>query len=60
MQPARADAVGAALVFLHLLKGKADRRPEFFLAQPEHVAAQADPGADLHVDRVRFVRFLAT
>ena len=55
MQPARADAVGAALVFLHLLKGQADRLAELLLAQPEHVAAQPDPGTDLHVDRVRFV-----
>src|SRR5229473_4911806 len=60
MQPARADAVGAPLVYLHLLEGKADRRAELLLAQPEHVAAQPNARTDLHVDRVGFVRFLAT
>src|SRR6266496_3033902 len=46
MQPACADAVGAALIFLHLLESKADRRAELLLAQPEHVAAQPDAGTD--------------
>src|SRR5579864_1727234 len=59
MQPAGADAIGAALVFLHLLEGQADRRAKLFLAEPKHIAAQANPGSDLYVDRVGFVRFLA-
>src|SRR6202789_2531330 len=32
VEPAGADAVGAALVFLHLLKGEADRLAELLLA----------------------------
>jgi hypothetical protein len=40
---------------LHLLIGQADRLTELFLAQPEHVAAQPNAGADLYVDRVRFI-----
>src|SRR5260221_293189 len=35
MQPAGADTVGAALVFLHLLKGQTDGRAELFLREPE-------------------------
>ena len=55
VQSARADAGGAPLVFLHLLIGQADRLTELFLAQPEHVAAQPNAGADLYLDRVRFI-----
>src|SRR5713101_7486776 len=57
MQPARADAVGAILIFLHLLEAETDRRAELPLAQPEHVAAQPDPGTDVHVNRLHFTRF---
>src|SRR5260370_30629794 len=54
IEPAGADAVGAAFVFLHLLKGQADRLAELLLREAEHVAAQPNPGPDLDVDRVRF------
>ena len=52
MQAAGADSVGTALVFLDLLKGQPDRLAKLFLAPAEHVAAQPDPGTDLHVDGV--------
>jgi hypothetical protein len=55
MQPAGADAVRAALVFLHLLEGQTKRLAELLLRQTEHVAAQPNPGADPDVDRVGFV-----
>ena len=47
LQPARADAVGAFLVFLHLLKGDAERVPELGLAHAEHHAAHAHAAADV-------------
>ena len=52
IQSARADAVGGALLFLHLLKGDAERGRELLLADPQHGAAQPEPGADMDVDRV--------
>ena len=57
VQPAGADAIGAALVFLHLLKGQADRLAELFLAQAQHVAPQPHARADMDIDRVGSVRF---
>jgi hypothetical protein len=35
IEPAQTDAVGAALVFLDLLEGEPDGRPELLLAHPE-------------------------
>ena len=53
LQPARADAIGALLVFLHLLKCKPERIAELLLAHAEHHAAHAHAAADVLVDRVR-------
>src|SRR5579862_8353202 len=53
LQPAGADAVGAFLVFLDLLKGQAERVAEFFLAHREHHPAHAHAAADMFVDRIR-------
>src|SRR5580693_1071183 len=60
MQPAGADPIGAALVFLDLLKGQSDRLPKLFLAEAEHVSAEPHAGADMDIDRVRLVAFSAT
>src|SRR5271165_44361 len=60
MQAAGSDAIGAALVFLDLLKGQANRLSELFLAQAEHVATQSHARADMNVDRVRLVTLPAT
>ena len=59
-EAAGSDAVGASLIFLDLLKGQADRPPELFLAQAEHVAAQPHAGTDVDIDRARLVALLAT
>src|SRR5229473_1149455 len=59
IQPAGADAVGGALVFLHLLKGEPQRGGELLLAHPLHGAAQPDARADMDVDRVRLVGLAA-
>jgi hypothetical protein len=60
MQPAGADPIGASLVFLDLLKGQSDRSSKLFLAQPEHISAESNAGADMDIDRVRLVAFPAT
>src|SRR5229473_3045917 len=52
--------VGFERLDRRLGKAARDRRAELLLAQPEHVAAQPNARTDLHVDRVGFVRFLAT
>src|SRR6476661_4588774 len=51
-QAARADAVGAALVLLDLLKGQADGRAELFLAHAEKGAALAHPRANMDINRM--------
>src|SRR5579884_2518137 len=48
-----ADAVGAALVFLHLLKGQAEPRGQSLLVHAEQQAPHADAAADMDIDRVR-------
>jgi len=53
LQPARPDPIRALLVFLHLLKGQAERISELFLAHAEHDTAHAHPTTDMPVDRVR-------
>jgi hypothetical protein len=60
MQSAGADAIGAALVFLNLLKRQPDRLPELFLTQTEHIPAEPNSGADMDIDRVWLVAFSAT
>jgi hypothetical protein len=60
VQATGTDPIGASLVFLDLLKSQPDRFPELFLAQTEHVAAQAHTRADVNVDGVRLVAPLAT
>jgi hypothetical protein len=39
LQPARPDAVGASLVFLHLLEGEAECATQLLLAHSKHLAA---------------------
>src|SRR5437762_5978692 len=52
-QPRGADPVGAALVFLHLLKGQAKLSAELLLTHVEIDAPGADSAADMDIDRVR-------
>jgi hypothetical protein len=47
------DAVGAFLVFLHLLEGEAKCGTQLFLAHCKHNAAHAHPAADMLVDGAR-------
>src|SRR5262245_22596468 len=56
LQPARPDAVGASLVFLHLLEGEAECGTQLFLAHRKHLAAHTHPAADVLVDGVRGLR----
>src|SRR5205085_5684578 len=49
-----ADPVGAALVFLHLLKGETQLLREGFLVHPDQQTARADAGADMQIDRVGY------
>jgi hypothetical protein len=60
MQSAGADPIGAALVFLDLLKRQSDRLPELFLAQAEHVSAEPHAEAHMDIDRVWLVALSAT
>ena len=53
LQPARSDAVGAVLVFLHLLEGESERIAQFRLAHCKHLAAHAHAAADVLVGGVR-------
>ena len=53
LQPAGPDAVGAFLVFLHLLEGNAERIAQFRLAHSKHLAAHPHPAADVLVGGVR-------
>src|SRR5579883_717026 len=52
-QGAGGDAVGAALVFLDLLKADASDLAEPLLAQAEHQPAQLHPRADMRIDRAK-------
>jgi hypothetical protein len=58
MQPARADAIGAALVFLDLLKSEPDGLAELFLGEAKHVPPKADARAHAEIDDVRTFGFL--
>ncbi len=49
-QLAGADAIGALLVLLHLLKRYAELLAQFFLAYAQEGAAKPDTGADMDVD----------
>ena len=51
-QSAGADAVGAALVFLNLLKGQRQRVAQLLLTDPQHIPAQAHAGTDQDIDRI--------
>src|SRR6516164_5404564 len=53
LQPAGPHAVGAVLVFLHLLEGEAECGTQLFLAHCKHLAAHAHAAADVLVDGVR-------
>ena len=48
-QPARRDAVGAALVFLDLLKANADLASQVLLGQAQQPATAAQPLADIDI-----------
>ena len=52
LQAAGADAVGAFLVFLHLLEGQAEGVAEFFLTHAQHHPTHAHARADMLVDRI--------
>src|SRR5262249_48530300 len=53
LQSARPDAVGASLVFLHLLEGRPECATQLFLAHCKHPAAHTPRAADILVDGVR-------
>jgi hypothetical protein len=53
LQSAGPDAVGALLVFLHLLEGDAERIAQFRLAHCKHLAAHAHAAANVLVGGVR-------
>ena len=53
VKPARAHAVGAALVFLDLLEREVAGRAELFLAKAEKISAQPQARPHIHVDRIR-------
>jgi hypothetical protein len=50
LQPARTDAVGALLVFLHLLKRQAEGIAELFLTHAQHHSPHAHARTDMLVD----------
>ena len=53
LQAARANAVRAFFVFLHLLECKTQRIGKLFLAHFEHQPTHSHPAAHMSVDRVR-------
>src|SRR6478736_5879638 len=52
LQSARANAVGALLVLLHLLEGEPEGVAKLLLAHPKHHATHSNPAANMTVDRV--------
>src|SRR5262249_52818729 len=52
LQPARADAIGALFVFLHLLKSQAKSIAELFLTHRQHHATHAHAATDMLIDRI--------
>jgi hypothetical protein len=50
VEPAGANAVGAALVLLNLLKWRADCLSDFFLAQAYHVSPRSNSRVNLDID----------
>src|SRR5450830_184063 len=55
LQPARTDAVGALLVFLHLLKGQAEGVAELFLTHAQHHPPHAHARAHMLIDRIGYL-----
>ena len=53
MQAARTDAIGALLVFLHLLERQPERLAKVLLAHLEHHPAHPHATADVLVGRIR-------
>lgn len=51
-QRRRRNAVGAALVFLNLLEGHAERAGQGLLVDAPQSAAKANPRSDRHIDRI--------
>src|SRR5258705_5540697 len=52
LQPARADAVRALLVFLHLLEREIERVPELLLTHAKHHPPHPNAASDMLVGRV--------
>lgn len=52
LEPARADAIGALLVFLHLLEGQPQRFAELLLAHFQQDALHAHAASDMPVYRI--------
>jgi hypothetical protein len=52
LKPAGTHSVHALFVFLHLLKGEAERRGQLLLGQAKHHAPHAQPTADVLVDGI--------
>src|SRR3989344_1151901 len=50
VQPAGRDAIGAALILMHLLGSNTDHVGELLLRRPEHDAALADSHADMEIN----------
>jgi hypothetical protein len=55
IEPARADAIGRGLVFLHLLVGDAERLAELFLGQAQFRPTLADALPDMAADALDVV-----
>ena len=53
IEPARADAIGAALILLHLLKRQIQRLAEFLLTHTLQGALQPGAATDVNIDRIR-------
>ena len=54
LQAARADAVGASLVLVYLLKSDLERLAELFLAHANNQAPHADAAADVKINPIGF------
>jgi hypothetical protein len=55
LEAAGAYAIGPLLVFLDLLKGDAEGLAQLLLTHSKHHTAEANPTADMDVDRVRLL-----
>ena len=53
LKAARANAIGAFFIFLHLLKGKAKREAQLFLRHAKYGAAHTNAAANMLINRIR-------